>query len=108
MTIEVAMPQRMAGSFGEKVTEAGVATAVSTETPPDARRMKLRYGVNQADECRDFAVGAQRESIWRALREIDTWMVRLFVFDKSSAKCIRRTLRCVSSFTQVGVHLFGW
>jgi hypothetical protein len=30
---------------------------------------------------------------------------RSFVFDKSSAKCIRRTLRCVSSFTQVGVHL---
>lgn len=45
-------------------------------------RMQLRYGVNQADECWDFALGPQRERIWARLREIDTRLIRLFVFDK--------------------------
>jgi hypothetical protein len=50
---------------------------------PD-QRMSLRYGVNQADECWDFAWGPDREHIWRQLREIDTQVVRLFVFDKQA------------------------
>lgn len=49
---------------------------------PSERRLKLRYGVNQADECWDFAMGPQRERIAARLREIDTRMVRLFLFDK--------------------------
>jgi hypothetical protein len=53
------------------------------------RRMKLRYGVNQADECWDFALGPQRERIWARLRAIDTRMVRLFVFDKQAPDPVR-------------------
>ena len=48
------------------------------------QRMKLRYGVNQADQCWDFAIGPQRERIWARLREIDTKIIRLFVFDKGA------------------------
>lgn len=45
-------------------------------------RMQLLYGVNQADECWDFAVGPAREAIAARLREIDTRIIRLFLFDK--------------------------
>ena len=47
-------------------------------------RMKLRYGVNQADECWDFALGPARERIWSNLRDIDTRLVRIFLFDKQA------------------------
>ncbi len=47
-------------------------------------RNKLIYGVNQADECWDFVRGPSREQIAKRLREIDTRMVRLFVFDKQA------------------------
>src|SRR5262249_30193964 len=48
------------------------------------QRMKLQYGVNQADQCSDFAMGPDRERIWARLREIDTRIVRLFLFDKGA------------------------
>src|SRR5262249_28645017 len=48
------------------------------------QRMKLQYGVNQADQCLDFAMGPNRERIWARLREIDTRIVRLFLFDKGA------------------------
>src|SRR5437660_7586104 len=51
---------------------------------PSEQRMKMRYGVNQADQCWDFALGPERERIWTRLREIDTRMIRLFVFDKGA------------------------
>jgi hypothetical protein len=47
-------------------------------------RMKMRYGVNQADQCWDFAVGPERAFIARQLRKIDTKMIRLFLFDKGA------------------------
>jgi hypothetical protein len=47
--------------------------------------MRTRYGVNQADQCSEFAVGAERERIWTMLREVDTRMIRLFLFDKGAA-----------------------
>jgi len=46
--------------------------------------MQLLYGVNQADQCWDFALGRERERIWERLREIDTRMIRLFLFDKGA------------------------
>jgi hypothetical protein len=49
---------------------------------PTEIRMRLRYGVNQADECWTFARGPQRERILAQLREIDTRIIRLFLFDK--------------------------
>jgi hypothetical protein len=51
---------------------------------PGKQRMKLQYGVNQADQCWDFAMGPERERIWERLREIDTRLVRLFLFDKGA------------------------
>jgi len=47
-------------------------------------RMRLLYGVNQADQCWDFALGPNRERIAARLREIDTRMIRLFLFDKGA------------------------
>ncbi len=46
--------------------------------------MAMLYGVNQADECWDFALGRARERIWSQLREIDTRLIRLFLFDKQA------------------------
>ena len=49
---------------------------------PGEMRMKLLYGVNQADQCWDFAVGTHRDLIQSRLRAINTGMIRLFLFDK--------------------------
>ncbi len=59
--------------------QSDIQAAVPTE-----RRMKLRYGVNQADECWDFALGPERERIWARLREVGTRLIRLFLFDKGA------------------------
>jgi hypothetical protein len=46
--------------------------------------MHMMYGVNQADQCRDFAVGPARARIGANLRAIDTRIIRLFLFDKGA------------------------
>jgi Glycosyl hydrolases family 39 len=51
---------------------------------PTETRMQMLYGVNQADQCRDFAVGPARELIGQRLREVDTRLIRLFLFDKGA------------------------
>ncbi len=51
---------------------------------PNEIRMQMLYGVNQADRCADFAIGPARGQIQARLREVDTRMVRLFVFDKGA------------------------
>jgi hypothetical protein len=51
---------------------------------PAEQWMTLQYGVNQADQCWDFAMGPARERIWMRLREIDTRLIRLFLFDKGA------------------------
>src|SRR6266851_2455760 len=51
---------------------------------PNEIRMQMLYGVNQADQCADFAIGPARGQIQARLREVDTRMVRLFVFDKGA------------------------
>jgi hypothetical protein len=48
------------------------------------KRLRMRYGVNQADQCADFATGPHREVIGERLREVDTSLVRLFLFDKGA------------------------
>src|SRR5712692_9173216 len=49
---------------------------------PTEMRMHLRYGVNEVDSWWHFALGPQRERIWARLREIDTRIIRIFLFDK--------------------------
>jgi len=51
---------------------------------PMETRMRLRYGVNEADSWWYFAVGPQRERIWARLREMDTRIIRVFLFDKNA------------------------
>ena len=45
-------------------------------------RMRMLYGVNEADEWYEFALGPERERIWERFREIDTRLIRVFLFDK--------------------------
>src|SRR4029453_19445301 len=60
------------------------ATRFASGPRPGERRMQMLYGVNQADQCWDFAVGPDRERTAERLREIDTRMIRLFLFDKGA------------------------
>jgi hypothetical protein len=56
-----------------------------TEPAPAAsaeRRMRLRYGVNEADSWWYFALGPHRERLWGRLNEMNTQIIRIFVFDK--------------------------
>jgi hypothetical protein len=60
-------------------------TALACDVPrPAETRMRMLYGVNQADQCWDFALGPHRERTWEQLRRIDTRMIRLFLFDKGA------------------------
>ena len=58
--------------------------------PLPRKRLRMRYGINQADQCADFAVGPHRETIWERLREVDTSLVRLFLFDKGAPDPVER------------------
>ena len=43
--------------------------------------MALRYGMNEAEDWWEFALGPHREQIWERLRELDTQIIRIFLFD---------------------------
>jgi hypothetical protein len=60
------------------------ATLLQPQPRLGEQRMQMLYGVNQADQCWDFAVGPDRERTAERLREIDTRMIRLFLFDKGA------------------------
>jgi len=47
-------------------------------------QMRMQYGVNQADACQAFALGDSRLRIWQRLRDIDTRLIRLFLYDKGA------------------------
>jgi beta-xylosidase len=51
---------------------------------PLERRMRLRYGLNEADCWWHFAVGPQRERLWARLRELTPRIIRIFLFDKGT------------------------
>jgi Glycosyl hydrolases family 39 len=51
---------------------------------PTKMRMQLRYGVNETDSWWHFALGPKREQIWARLREMDTRIIRIFLFDKNA------------------------
>ena len=68
------------------MTEAEIAAR--GPNPPEIR-MRLRYGVNEADSWWHFALGPQRERIWARLREMDTRIIRIFLFDKYAPDPVR-------------------
>src|SRR5260370_19238059 len=49
-----------------------------------ARTMRLRYGLNETVNWRQFAACAHREEIQARFRELDTRVVRLLTFDKGA------------------------
>jgi hypothetical protein len=46
--------------------------------------MRMLYGVNQADACQAFAIGESCGRIQQNLREIDSKIIRLFLYDKGA------------------------
>jgi hypothetical protein len=47
-------------------------------------QMRMYYGVNQADACQAFALGESAGRIQQNLREIDSRIIRLFLYDKGA------------------------
>jgi len=45
-------------------------------------RIKLQYGLNEADCWRYFAIGDERQRIWERHRQLGVRIVRIFLFDK--------------------------
>ncbi len=52
-------------------------------------RMRLQYGVNEADSWWHFALGPGRERIWARLRQLRPRFVRIFLFDKHAPDPVR-------------------
>ncbi len=50
----------------------------------DGMKMRMLYGVNQADACQAFALGDSSKLIQQQLRDIGTRMIRLFLYDKGA------------------------
>src|SRR6478672_5381020 len=46
--------------------------------------MRMSYGINQADACQAFALGESAGRIQQNLREIDSRIIRLFLYDKGA------------------------
>lgn len=46
--------------------------------------MRMHYGVNQADACQAFALGESCQRIQQNLRDIDSRIIRLFLYDKGA------------------------
>src|SRR5215467_11090653 len=46
--------------------------------------MQMCYGINQADACQAFALGESAGRIQQNLREIDSRIIRLFLYDKGA------------------------
>jgi len=60
-----------------------------TDPEPVETHMGLLYGVNETDSWWHFALGPQRERIWARLREMDTRIIRIFLFDKNAPDPVR-------------------
>src|SRR5262245_26335570 len=50
----------------------------------DEIQMRMCYGINQADACRAFALGESSQRIQQNLRDIDSRIIRLFLYDKGA------------------------
>jgi hypothetical protein len=60
-----------------------------TLTAKGGTRSRLRYGVNEAAEWREFALGGHREAIRDRLRAIDTQIIRIYAFDRYTPDTVR-------------------
>src|SRR5262245_65657666 len=58
--------------------------ASSAANEAEIRNVRLRYGVNESDSWWHFALGPERERIWRLHREMRTQIIRIFLFDKNA------------------------
>jgi hypothetical protein len=58
--------------------------ASSVANGAEMRTVRLRYGVNETDSWWHFALGPDRERIWRLHREMRTQIIRIFLFDKNA------------------------
>lgn len=67
-------------------------------------RLRMLYGVNQADQCWDFALGEARELIQQRLRDIDTRLVRLFLFDKGAPDPVKEW-KVFASYVQAVLNI---
>ncbi len=67
-------------------------------------RMRLQYGVNEADSWWHFAVGPGRERIWARLRQLQPRIVRIFLFDKHAPDPVREW-KTFESYVQAVLNL---
>jgi hypothetical protein len=67
-------------------------------------RMRLQYGVNEADSWWHFAVGPGRERIWSRLRQLQPRIVRIFLFDKHAPDPVREW-KTFESYVQAVLNL---
>lgn len=82
---------------------AAGATPLANLAGAPETRMKLRYGFNETQSWRQFALGADRERIWTRLRDVDTRIIRMFTFTphapdpdgdwKEFAACVQAVLQ---------------
>ena len=56
---------------------------------PTERRMQLRYGLNESGGWWHFARGPRRQRIWARWREVDTRVIRIFVFNEYAPDPVR-------------------
>ena len=75
--------RRLSETDGEQ-SEANVGLPATRRVRGVERRMRLRYGLNEADSWWHFAVGPQRERIWAKLREMRPRIIRIFLYDKNA------------------------
>ncbi len=83
---------------------------------PEPTTLRLRYGLNETLNWRQFAAGTQREQIGARFRELDTHVIRLMVFDKGApdplgdwqpfAGCVQAVLN-VGSVPMITFAKFG-
>ncbi|HET8579471.1 MAG TPA: hypothetical protein VFL31_00585, partial [Nitrospiraceae bacterium] len=72
------------GDVESSATEIADDKRTPSEPAAGAVRMQVRYGVKVAESWRRLAMGPQRDRIWTRLREIDTRIVGVPVFDKGA------------------------
>lgn len=77
----------------------------ATELAVAGRAQRLRYGLNETVNWRQFAAGARREEVWARFRELGTSVVRLLAFEKGAPDPVEeweRFAECVDAVLAAG------